>query len=252
MKTVLDARRFGVSSLALRRSRDYATWTPVEDAVSWLVYACPKTSLTPVPFRVPLAGAFPYKGHFRRDLAEREAAGWRARGYDAAVLPAAAYNTPLPVSDPLPSAVLAWPPGDLAQLVVHELVHGTVRLRDQAEEEALASWAAAKGAEAFLIARWGEGSPELAEWREDRARREARERRVEALAARLGALYAEPVSAEEKLARRVAVFAEFGEPVNNALVAARGVYRGDPARWDALWERSGRDWRAFWAAVRSR
>lgn len=251
MKTALAARRFGVEVLGLRRSRDYASWTPVADAVNWLVYACPKTSLMPVPFKVPLAGAFPYKGHFRRDLAEREAARWRAKGYDAAVLPAAAYNTPLPFADPLPSAALAWPPGELARLIFHEMVHGTVSLGDQSAEEALASWAGARGAEAFLAARWGEGSPELAGWREDEAERETREARWSALAERLRALYAEPVPEAEKLARREAVFAEFAVEPNNAVVAARAVYRGDPARWEALWASSGRDWRAFWEAVRA-
>jgi predicted aminopeptidase len=37
MRTALAARRYGVEALALKPTRDYASWTPVEDAVSWLV-----------------------------------------------------------------------------------------------------------------------------------------------------------------------------------------------------------------------
>ncbi|UPT72729.1 MAG: aminopeptidase [Elusimicrobiota bacterium] len=149
LKLVLDARRFAVEKLALSPSRDFASWTPVDGAVTWLVYACSTTSLKPVTFL-----GFPYKGHFRKEQAEAEAARWTKKGYDAAVVPASAYNTPLPMADPLPSAVLDYGWGDLAELLFHEFAHGTL-----GSEESAAQWIGERGAEKYLFERFGETSP---------------------------------------------------------------------------------------------
>lgn len=236
LKLVLDARRFAVEKLALSPSRDFASWTPVDGAVTWLVYACSTTSLKPVTFL-----GFPYKGHFRRDLAEKEAAAWTRKGFDAAVVPAAAYNTPLPIADPLPSAVLEYGSGDLAELLIHEFAHGTL-----GNEESTAQWIGEHGAEYFLSERYGAGSPESVEWKEDRDASEKRAALFAALAAKLEACYAAGCRDRE------AIFAASGLPgkLNNAVVAAHRVYRGDPAKLDELFEESGRDWAKFVAKLK--
>ncbi|PIR15110.1 MAG: hypothetical protein COV48_16155 [Elusimicrobia bacterium CG11_big_fil_rev_8_21_14_0_20_64_6] len=251
LKLVVDARRFAVERLSLSPSRDYASWTPVDGAVTWLVYACSTTSLAPVSFL-----GFPYKGHFRREWAEREAAAWTKKGFDAAVVPASAYNTPLPISDPLPSAVLDYGPGDLAELLIHEFLHGTVNTKDQAFNEAMASWVGERGAEIFLAERFGAESPELAEWKADSSRAETRAALYDELGKRLEEHY------KSGGADRVGIFdwaraeaAKTGlvlpEKLNNAVVAARLTYRGDPALFEALYERSGSDWKNTIAALGS-
>lgn len=246
LKLVLDARRFAVEKLALSPSRDFAQWTPVDGAVTWLVYACSTTSLKPVTFL-----GFPYKGHFRRDLAEREAADWTAKGFDAAVVPAAAYNTPLPMADPLPSSVLDYGYGDLAELLIHEFAHGTL-----GNEESTAQWIGEHGAEAFLIARYGEASPELSEWKTDNARAETRGVLYDELAKLLTETYKTGGDREKVFAWARAEAAKTGvelpKTLNNAVIAARLTYRGDPAKLDKLFEDSGRDWPRFIAALKRR
>ncbi len=236
LKLVLGARRFAVEKLALAPSRDFAAWTPVDGAVTWLVYACSTTSLKPITFL-----GFPYKGHFRRDIAEKEAAEWTRKGFDSTVVPAAAYNTPLPIADPLPSAVLDYGPGDLAELLIHEFAHGTL-----GNEESTAQWIGEHGAEYFVRDRFGEASPEMEEWSSDLVASEKRAALFTALAAKLEACYAEKCGEREKL------FAQSGIPgkLNNAVVAAHRVYRGDPAKLDKLFEDSGRDWPKFIAALK--
>lgn len=264
LKLVLAARRFAVERLALASSRDYSTWTPVEgSALTGLVYACSKTSLTARPFHFPFIGAYPYKGHFRKDLAEREAAALEKTGLDAAVMPAAAYNTPLPVSDPLPSTVLDYSPGDLAELLIHEYAHGTVYFKSHSDfDEALASWIGACGADLFLIERFGANSPERLERERDIARAETRAVLYEELGKLLEALYASAVPDAEKLEQREEFFAwarsaaqKSGVAVpatlNNAVVAAHRVYRGEPALFETLFEGSGRDWARFIAALKT-
>lgn len=242
LKLVLDARRFAVEQVALSPSRDYKDWTPVDGAVTWLVYACPRDSLTPRSFF-----GYPYKGHFRREQAEREAAAWEKKGFDATVVPASAYNTPLPMSDPLPSSVLLYAPGDLAELIIHEFTHGTVNTRDQSFNEAMASWVGERGAREYLTGRFGDGSPELLEWREDREESERRGALFSALAAKLEACYAAGCRERE------AIFAASGIPgaLNNAVVASHRTYRGEPALFDALHAKGGGDWRKTVASLKA-
>lgn len=251
LKLTVDARRFAVSRLALSPSRDYRDWTPVDGAVTWLVYACPKDSLTPKLFL-----GYPYKGHFRRDWAEKEAAAWENKGFDSAVVPASAYNTPLPISDPLPSAVLDYGPGDLAELLIHEFVHGTVNTRDQTFNEAAASWVGELGARLFLIERYGGASPELADWEFGNARAET----TATLYAELGRLLEEHYAAgrpdREKLfdwARSEAAKTGLVLPktLNNADVASHRTYRGDPALFEALHAKNGADWIKTVAALKA-
>lgn len=255
-EVALAARRYGLERLGLRPTRDYLTWAPVDgDAVTWLVYACPRTALEPHRFWFPFVGSFPYKGHFRKERAEAEAAAFEKKGLDAAVVPVAAYNTPLPWGDPLPAPVLRWSDGDLAELVLHELVHGTVYLRGQGGfNEAAASWVAERAVAGFL------SGAALREWQEGRERGERRARLLDELKERLSALYAGPEP--DKLAKRAELFSwaraqaaarrvRLREPLNNATVAAHAVYRGEPALFDALFEKHGRDWPRTLAALKS-
>lgn len=251
LKLTVDARRFAVERLALSPSRDYRDWTPVDGAVTWLVYACSTNSLTPVTFL-----GYPYKGHFRRVRAEREAAAWTKKGFDAAVMPAAAYNTPLPISDPLPSSVLDYAPGDLAELLIHEFTHGTVNTRDQAFNEAMASWVGERGARAYLTERYGEASPELSDWEFGGARAGTLATLYEELGKLLEEHYQAGRPDRQKLfdwARAEAAKTGLVLPktLNNADVAAHRTYRGDPALFDALHERNGGDWKKTIAALRA-
>lgn len=247
----LKARRYAIDVVGLKDGRDYRTWSPVDgDAVTYLVYACPKDKLEPHRFWFPFVGSFPYKGHFKKEHARREASKFEKKGMDATIVPVSAYNTPLPWGDPLPEPVLKWHEGDLAELVIHELVHGTVYFRDRTDfNEALASWVAERAVEGFLSGK------ALEEWKEGRDAGERRAELVEELTAKLEAVYAEkadrePVFAwarEEAKARKV----RLREPLNNAVVVSYSTYRGEPALFDALHEKNGRDWKKTLGALKA-
>lgn len=251
LKLVLDARRFAVERVSLSPSRDYRDWTPVDGAVTWLVYACSTTSLTPVSFF-----GFPYKGHFRREWAEKEAATWEKKGFDAAVVPVSAYNTPLPLSDPLPSSVLGYAPGDLAELIIHEFTHGTVNTRDQSFNEAMASWVGERGVKEYLVERFGDASPESADWEYGRARSETLATLYEELGKLLEAHYTKGGPGREKVfdwarAEAAKTGLELPEKLNNAVVASHRTYRGEPALFDALHASNGGDWKKTVASLKA-
>ena len=265
LSLALDARRFAFERLGLTRSHAYETWTPVAGAaLTWLVSASDRTRLQSHLFRFPLIGAFPYKGHFRRDLADIEAASLERKGYDATVSGAGAYKTPLPISDPLPSTLLRGGDGDLAETLIHELTHGTVYFKNATDfDEALATWAGARGAENFLAERFGAESPQMKEWRAGREEGSRREALYGELRAKLDALYSGPGDDGAKLDGRKAVFdwaraqaklrglAPLREPLNNAVVLAHALYAPDFAPFDALFEKCGRDWPKTIAALKS-
>jgi predicted aminopeptidase len=262
---VPEIRRFAFERLALKRSRDYTTWTPVKGpALTWLVSASDRLRLRAHLFRFPLVGAFPYQGWFRRDLAERQAASLEARGLDATVSGAAAYNTPLPVSDPLPSTLLEYDDGELAQILIHELTHGTVWFTGHDDfDEAVAMWAGARGAALFLTERFGADSPQMKRWRADQTEEARRDALYREIRDRLKALYAGPGTDAEKLEKRKGVFAwaraqakarglaPLPEPLNNAVVLAHELYAPDFAPFDALFEKNGRDWARTISALKA-
>ncbi|MEK7384612.1 MAG: aminopeptidase, partial [Elusimicrobiota bacterium] len=229
----------------------------------WLVFASERLQLRSHEFRCPLAGSSPYTGHFLKDLAEREAAALEREGYDAAVSGSAAYNTPLPISDPLPSSLLSYDAGALAETLIHELAHGTLYVKNRTEfDEAVATWIGLRGAEAFLRERFGEDSLEMKEWREGLAGRKLGDDLYRELKDMLTALYEGPEGAAEKLEKRKAIFewarrqaasrgVSVAEPLNNAVVLAHGLYAPDLAPFDALFEKNGRDWPKTLAAFKA-
>ena len=265
LELVAEIRRFAFERLALKRSHDYETWTPVKGpAVTWLVEAAPRTRLEPYLFTFPLIGSFPYKGHFRRDLADAEAASLENKGFDATVGGAAAYHTGLWISDPLPSTLLAFGDGGLAETLIHELTHGTVFFKDNTDfNEALASWVGARGAVEFLSAKGPAGEAALKQYRDEAAVGEKRDALYRELRGRLAALYDGPGSDSEKLVKREAVFswaraeaksrglAPLREPLNNAVVLGHALYAPDFAPFDALFEKCGRDWTKTMAALKA-
>jgi predicted aminopeptidase len=258
LKLALEVRAFAFERMGLKKTKDYSTYTPVPGAVTYVVSACPKTSLQPHQWWFPFLGRVPYKGYFRKEDALKEMRRMQGRGLDARVGGVAAYKTPLPFKDPLPSSVLDYPPGELAELLIHELFHGTVWLKDRAEfNEAAAVFAGQEGAKEFLAGKYGEQSPRLREYLQSLAEQAETGRVIEDLYRELDGLYGGKVSETEKLSGRDGLFSKYRdrlnlrEDLNNAAVLAYRLYGRDLSAFRALHERSGRDWEKTVAALKA-
>jgi predicted aminopeptidase len=262
---VLEVREFAFSELHLKKSSDYTTWTPVKgDVLTWLVEAAPKLALEPYIFKFPLIGGFPYKGYFKRADAEAEAKTLEAKGYDVTIQGASAYKTPLWISDPLPSSVLAYPPGELASLLIHELTHGTVFFKDQTQfDETLAEFSGQTGARLFLEKKYGKDSKELAAFSKSLDDEKKASAVFDSLYAELDAVYKSTAAVETKLTARERVFAlgldrlkqagfEY-KKLNNAVVLAHRVYHDETnrRRLELAFEQTRGDWAAFIALLKS-
>jgi predicted aminopeptidase len=254
LEVAAAARAYAFDAVGLKRSREYSTYSPVKGPyLTYLVEACAKLSFTPFLWHFPIAGTFPYKGHFNPKDAEAEAEELKAKGFDTYIGGVAAYNTPLWFSDPVPSTVLSGPTGEIADLLIHELTHSTVFYKNQIDfNESLATFVGREGAKEFLAKRYGPDSAELKAYlksQDDEARFGAR---MDALYASLDEVYKSSATDAEKLRRREEIFTaalkdfykeDFTlKSLNNAVVLAHRVYHRDLDVFATAFASQGRNW----------
>ena len=263
LRLTQQMRDFAGNRLALPKNNSYRRYADLHRAAAvWNLVAAPADSLQLKTWCYPLMGCAGYQGWFDRAAADAHAADLRAQGWEVQVQAIPAYST-LGWSrwlggDPLLNTFIRYPEGELAAMIFHELAHQRVYVADDTGFNE--SYAAA--VELLGAREWLAGKPEaLAVFDAGRARRErflalAREGRR-----RLLAVYAGP--AEGRAAAKAAVLADLRERApreapgfeawferaNNASFAILSAYDELVPAFLQLFEREGRDWARFHAAV---
>lgn len=210
------ARDFGVRVLGLRGGDAYTRFLDTgAEPIAWSVYAAPRDRLEPYLHRFPITGAVPYLGFFDKASAEKKQAELDARGLDTYLVPVSGYSTLGFTSDPVYSSMIDGSPARIVEVVLHEMLHGTLYRPGHAEwNESLATLVGFEGAARFF-AEEAEEEHEAAAQRVDEVRAEARERDrretemaafLQPLVAELVALYARDIPREEKLRLREPIF----------------------------------------------
>jgi len=269
---VQEAKAFAETELGLSKSRSYTQLIRLDrDAVSYVVAGAPKDRLEPHLWWFPIVGHVPYKGYFDKANAEREKEGLEKQGLDAYLRGVSAFSLLGIVPDPLYSPMLKASRAGLANVIIHELTHGTAFLAGKPSfNEGFATFVGDRGALKFLAARFGPDSAEVRE-AEATARDQARFRAfIDVLSTDLRALYATQLTRDEILARRDARFARAKEelkglafetrgyqnldslPLNNAYLVTHLTYHGNMERFGQIYARLGGDLRAFVAFFRDR
>ncbi|MBW2541781.1 MAG: aminopeptidase [Deltaproteobacteria bacterium] len=148
---VLQVREFAIE-LGLDVGKQYTSFAEWPgDRVVTTVVATRPGSVTPAGFRFPLLGQLPYKGFFDRERASREAEALRADGLNVCESGVSAYSTLGWMDDPVTEPMLRQPPGLLVEVILHELVHATVYLKDHADfNESVASFIGEEGSVRFF------------------------------------------------------------------------------------------------------
>jgi len=157
---VEEIRQFAFNSLELSYSDNYTTvYDQKGKELIWVVTACQPFQLKAKVWRFPLIGSFSYKGFFNRDRAFKLREELEIQGYDASVRSAGGWSTLGWFKDPVLTGMLKNEEGDLAELIIHELTHGTIFVKDSLVfNENLASFIGEKGSELFLNKTFGENS----------------------------------------------------------------------------------------------
>lgn len=265
-------RAFASAELALPRNGSYHRYADLKRPyVVWNVFATEEFSVAPKTWCFPVAGCVGYRGYFAQRDAERFAEQTRAQGYDVYVGGVPAYSTLGWLDDPVLSTFIGYPDSELARLMFHELAHQVVYVKgDSTFNESFATTVELEGVRRWIAAH---GTPE-----HQRAFEQAdvRKREFAELVARtrerLRALYASDLPPDRMRARKLQTLdgmrAEyqalkagwggyagydgwFAQPVNNAQLAAVGIYSQLVPGFQGLLAENGGDLPKFYEAVRS-
>lgn len=259
-------RDFASRELGLPDNASYRRYADLRrGAAVWNVVATPELSLRLKTWCYPVMGCAGYRGFFDRAEAEAYAQRLRAdEGLEVLVYGVPAYSTlgwsRLFGGDPLLNTFIAYPEGELARMIFHELAHQVAYAADDTEfNESFATTVERLGVLAWLA------GPERAAAREQYLQGDERRRRFQAEAMawrqKLEALYAGPL---DEMAKRTAKaellqqmraaqlpgYEAWYARANNASLALLATYHQLSPAFEALFDRQGRDWSAFHAEVR--
>jgi predicted aminopeptidase len=240
--------------------------------VVWNVFATRPLSIRPEQSCFPIAGCVSYRGFFVEDDAHAYARRLADRGLDVHVAGVPAYSTLGWFDDPLLNTFIHYPETELVRLIVHELAHQVVYVRDDTEfNESFASAVEEEGLRRWLARPEHQAQAELFE------RAQAMRADFAALVARyreaLAALYASDASDAEKRARKHelidALGADyramrdhrwngfrgydrwFGQDINNATLASIGLYTDAKPAFARLIAECDGDMPRVWARMRA-
>ena len=271
-------RRFAVSELKLPDNASYQRYADLKrKAVVWNVSAAPEFSLTLKTWCFPVTGCVGYKGYFDEAEARAEADQLSAQGLEVSVYGVPAYSTlgwmNWAGGDPLLNTFIAYPDGELARLIFHELAHQVMYVADDMDfNESFAT-----AVERLGSARWldSHGSPEArADYATFRERRQQFRALTLGLRRELSDIYTPKPgfahSTPDKSAMKSVALRAFHsryaqlktawggyagyDPwvarTNNASLAALAAYDDLVPGFEALFARQGQDWARFYDAVR--
>lgn len=271
LQRVLRIRDYASRELGLPDNRSYRSYADLaRPFVVWNVFAAPEFSLEPKQWCFAFAGCVGYRGYFSEADARAEAARLAAGGYDVHVGGVPAYSTIGWFADPVLNTFIHYPEPELARLLIHELAHQVVYVKDDSVfNESFATVVEQAGIERWLAAHGSAVDRE----RYRQVQRFRTDFRVLVTKARadLAQVYAGAGSAAEKRQQKNAALAAlrrayeaqrsdwggfagfdrwFAQPLGNAHLASVAIYTQRVPAFEALLRQHGGDLPSFYAAVR--
>jgi predicted aminopeptidase len=162
LELINEVRTYAIDSLGLKDTENYKTlYDQKGEEVMWVVLASEPFKLQPKEWKFPIIGAVPYKGFFKKERAENLKKELEAEGWDVIIRNPGGWSTLGWFTDPILSKMLARSEGDLANLIIHEMSHATIFVKDSVDfNENLATFIGDRGAEEFLLYKYGRDSKE--------------------------------------------------------------------------------------------
>jgi predicted aminopeptidase len=162
LELINEVRRYAIDSLGLKDTKNYKTlYDQKGEEIMWVVTASEPFNLKAKEWTFPVLGSVPYKGFFNKELALDLKDELEKEGWDVSVRNPGGWSTLGWFTDPILSKMLERSTGDLANLIIHEMSHATIFVKDSIDfNENLATFIGDRGAEKFLIDRFGADSPE--------------------------------------------------------------------------------------------
>jgi predicted aminopeptidase len=160
---IADIKKFTVDSLGIYPSDNYTTvFNQHKKAILWTISAAEPYAMKAKEWTFPFLGTVSYKGFFNKKMRDREILELVKDNYDIDVYSPSGWSTLGWFRDPILSNMLYKNEGELSNLIIHELTHGTLYVKnDVTFNENLASFIGDKGAELFLAQQFGKESKEF-------------------------------------------------------------------------------------------
>lgn len=268
LEYIVKVRDYAAQTMGLTVGRSYTTFYDSSgNPLAWNLSAARRDALVPKTWTFPIMGEVPYLAFFDEDYLHSVARQLLDEGYDTMTYELDAYSTLGIFDDPVRSTMLQRDILSLTETVIHELLHNTIwRASNTVFNESLATFVGRQGAVEFLRAEFGEDSGLPAVATAFYADTDAVNAFLMQLYAELEEYYAQPLSAEEKIAGRDAVFqagrdrfvaevqpklnypdvfAGYADlPVNNAWMLANYRYNLDLDVFAAVYAANAKDWAA--------
>ncbi|MDR0601676.1 MAG: aminopeptidase [Treponema sp.] len=273
VERIRDIRRFAMEDLGLAESKNYTKYVEFDRSyLAAVVSASAKDSFTRHEWWFPVVGSVPYKGFFDPEDAKKERAKLEKRDLDVWIRGVDAFSTLGWFEDPLYSYMRDYPPEQLANLVIHELLHATIFIKGQIKfNEELAEFVGSEGARLYMESRYGAESEEYRRMLNTETDAAAFLVFIRELVAKLDAVYRSGAERETVLKQKEEIIAaamkrfdnEYetrfqgenyrgfsGLPVNNAYLELYRLYHAEDDYLARLYESSGRNLPAFIAAAK--
>jgi predicted aminopeptidase len=269
---VQEIRRFAIGELGLKESKNYTRYVELDrNYLAAVVSASAKDSFTRYEWWFPVVGKVPYKGFFDVNGARRERAALEKKDLDVWIRGVDAFSTLGWFKDPLYSYMKKYSDRELADLIIHELLHATIYLNNHSQfNEELAEFVGTEGSRLYIEKTVGNADDsDAGEIRSDSTAFLAF---IRGLIGELDEMYKSSIPREEKLARKAEIieaakarlnenydslfktenYRGFGElPVNNAYLELFRLYYEEERYFKDLYARSGSDLRRFIAAAKT-
>ena len=170
LKFVSLIKQYAIDSLGINPSKNYSTFYDQTDKPKLLtISACEPFSLKAKEWTFPFLGTVSYKGFFNKEKAKEEIARLKELNYDLDIYIPSGWSTLGWFKDPILSNMLNKSDGSLANLIIHELTHGTLYVKNNVTfNENLASFIGDKGAEQFLIQKFGSNSKSYIDYEQNK------------------------------------------------------------------------------------
>jgi predicted aminopeptidase len=162
LKKVEEIRRYAVDSIGLKKNKNFSYYVKVNrNYLIDNVYAAKADTFVQHFWTYPFFGAMPYKGFFKKDDAEKEAARLRAKGYDVFVGEVDGFSSLGVLRDPTYSFMKDFGPYSLSSLIFHELTHATIYLKNQSQvNEEIATFVGTVAGLRYVASKFGPDSPQ--------------------------------------------------------------------------------------------
>ena len=203
-------REFGLAEVGLTAGKSFTTYVRTDrDYLVDVVSAARSDRFERKEWSFPVFGRFPYKGFYNTDAAARLAEQLRREGWDVYVRRVDAFSTLGFLREPLYTFMTAYDDARLADLILHEMAHATLWVKDEAQfNEEFAVFVGRTGAREYLVRQFGEEDERIIDL--DRRRVDAATYREDILGLRdtLNELYENAIELEDEFSRRERILRE--------------------------------------------